>query len=746
MKKNEPNISPVKKRVFSIVLAFMPLLLILVLELFLRLFNYGGTLDLFITGPEKQISHYWMGNPNLGERYFFRQKTKPAPPKDLFLKQKPENGYRIFVLGGSSAAGFPYGYNVMFSRILNFQLSRIFPNKHIEVVNTAMSAVNTYTLLDLMDEILEQNPDALLIYAGHNEFYGAMGVGSQEKLATSPKIILAYLKLKRFRTFLLVRDIVGALQNSLSKVTTGSTRIDPSNTLMARIVKEQSIPYKSDLYEKGVSQFEHNLQAILQKAESAGVPVIISDLVSNIKDQPPFVSAAADSFPTAEHAYRIGKKLLQQGDYAEAETALYLAKDLDALRFRASEEMNDIIYKTAQKYHIPIVRMKERFKAKSGHGIIGNELILEHLHPNIQGYFIMADAFLQAMKENHFIAENWDESRIVPMEDYQQDWGLTEIDTVYADYSIAYLKGGWPFKPAIMPNRALENFHPQTRVDSVAIRVLTESNFSIVVGHVTLAEYYESKKQYDKAFREYKAAYYCIPFELEFYEGAVRNLLYLRRFAQALNILEISHRYGSTAFLDKWTGQLYVSQDKFAEALPYLERARVSLADDQQLLRHLLQCYQSVDDKARAAELSTLLQVTAPSHEAAEQQAPVLDEQKKGLLYNALAKKAAELLQQKQYVMAMPLLRQAHAIKQTPFTYKWIGMLSLSSRHLEDAVNYLQAAAELQPEDFELHYNLCIALIHLKRKAEAQSILIKMEALRPGFKDPQKLREKIAAL
>jgi len=73
-------------------------------------------------------------------------------------------------------------------------------------------------------------------------------------------------------------------------------------------------------------------------------------------------------------------------------------------------------------------------------------------------------------------------------------------------------------------------------------------------------------------------------------------------------------------------------------------------------------------------------------------------------------------------------------------------MLSLSSRHLEDAVNYLQAAAELQPEDFELHYNLCIALIHLKRKAEAQSILLKMEALRPGFKDPQKLREKIAAL
>ena len=163
MKERQSDLSPAKKRFFSTILLLIPLILLISIELALRVLDYGGNLDLFITGPEEQISHYWMGNPNLGERYFFRQNTKPAPPKDLFLKNKPENGYRIFVIGGSTAAGFPYGYNVMFSRILNFQLSSVFPDRHIEVINTAMSAVNTYTFLDILDEILEQQPDAILI-------------------------------------------------------------------------------------------------------------------------------------------------------------------------------------------------------------------------------------------------------------------------------------------------------------------------------------------------------------------------------------------------------------------------------------------------------------------------------------------------------------------------------------------------------------------------------------------------------
>jgi len=82
----------------------------------------------------------------------------------------------------------------MFSRILNQRLSDAFPEKQIEIVNTATAAINSYALLDFMDEILEKQPDAILIYAGHNEFYGALGVASTETLGKFRPLIKLYLK------------------------------------------------------------------------------------------------------------------------------------------------------------------------------------------------------------------------------------------------------------------------------------------------------------------------------------------------------------------------------------------------------------------------------------------------------------------------------------------------------------------------------------------------------------------------
>ena len=71
------------------------------------------------------------------KKYFQKDKVcKYVNANDLFLKEKPKNGYRIFVMGGSTAAGYPYGENLMFSRILNKSLSVTFPEKKIEVINT----------------------------------------------------------------------------------------------------------------------------------------------------------------------------------------------------------------------------------------------------------------------------------------------------------------------------------------------------------------------------------------------------------------------------------------------------------------------------------------------------------------------------------------------------------------------------------------------------------------------------------
>jgi hypothetical protein len=121
--------------------------------------------------------------------------------QDVFDAVKKPNAYRIFVLGESSAAGYPFSPLGSFSRYIRDRLKLLYPSSEIEVVNLSMTAINSYTLRDLFPGVLEQNPDLILIYTGHNEYYGALGVGSIESLGTSRTMINLLLYLKSIKLY-----------------------------------------------------------------------------------------------------------------------------------------------------------------------------------------------------------------------------------------------------------------------------------------------------------------------------------------------------------------------------------------------------------------------------------------------------------------------------------------------------------------------------------------------------------------
>ncbi len=589
--KQKKDTFPARRKFYFYLLTFLiPILFFLFLEIGLRIFHYGGNLDLFISAPG-EYSKYYMCNPNVGHRYFFMQSTVPDPPNDIFLKKKPQNGYRIFVLGGSTTAGYPYGNNVMFSRILYKILSDIFPQKTIEVINTAMSAVNSYTLLDFMDEILQKKPDALLIYAGHNEFYGALGAGSYESLGKFRWFVKIYLKLQRFKTFLLIRNIIGWLKKGLDKLFFGGTVSNPSATLMERMVAKQTIPLGSPIYQLGKHQFEGNLRDILTKAKKAGIPVILSELVCNVRDQKPFISVSTDTLPPAKKVYKQAKILEQEGKYEKAKRAYYRAKDLDALRFRATEEFNQIIHRLGEEFHVPVVPMKHYFEAASPHGLVGDNLMLDHLHPNLDGYFLMAEGFLDAMRKNGLIAAKWDSTRIQPMTYYKQTWGFTELDKAFSEVRIRILKGNWPFKPKNLPNRALIEYRPTTPAESLAVKIWVEADYNLERAHVQLAEYYEKQGKLLKAYQEYNALICATPFNVSPYLRASNLLIKMHKFKQALPLLLHSLDLEESAYAYKWIGQIYLNYGQVKESIPYLEKAKKLSPKDPQLLYNLSGAY-----------------------------------------------------------------------------------------------------------------------------------------------------------
>jgi hypothetical protein len=260
----QTTMSPTKRRIFFGIILSLPFLFFFLLEMGLRVFHYGGNLDLFISGPDR-YSNFLQCNSDIALRYFYSGSLIPNPPQNLFQKQKPSNGYRIFVLGESSVVGFPYGNNASFPKILERSLSKTFPEKQIEVVCVAMSAINSYALLDQIDEILQQSPDALLIYTGHNEYYGALGVGSVQTLGNMRWLVRTYLKLRSMKTFMLFRNCIGWTRTQLGKIIHGSDKNTASATLMEGIVGEQTIPYESALYEAGKNNSKKTWMSFYKK-------------------------------------------------------------------------------------------------------------------------------------------------------------------------------------------------------------------------------------------------------------------------------------------------------------------------------------------------------------------------------------------------------------------------------------------------------------------------------------------------
>ena len=159
-----------------------------------------------------------------------------------------------------------------FSRYIRKRLELNYPNNTIEVVNISLSAINTYTLLDLLPEVLTQKPDLILIYTGHNEYYGALGVGSMESLGTSRTVVKLILYLNKYKTIQLIRDILSSFLSALKDESVN----DEPGTLMSRMAQDQYINLNSDKYNLGLEQFEDNMRDIIQMIQAHNVPVTVS--------------------------------------------------------------------------------------------------------------------------------------------------------------------------------------------------------------------------------------------------------------------------------------------------------------------------------------------------------------------------------------------------------------------------------------------------------------------------------------
>lgn len=463
-----PALSRTRYAAFLAITLLVPVVLLLLVEGGLRLLRPDGGLPLFVTAPGTD-GRYLMANPLVARRYFAGESLPPRPAPEPFAAERPERGFRVFVLGESAAAGFPYPANGSFSRLLGDVLRDVLPGDSVEVVNLAIAATNSYTMQDLAAEVAAARPDLVLVYAGHNEYYGALGVGSAEGGGMArPALVRGYLRLLRLRTFLALRDGLARLAGGGGD---DAARSDSAASFMELLARDQQIPFDGDRYRAGLAQFEGNMERLVRRLRAADVPVFLASVASNERDLPPLASPANDVTGGAREVYESARAALAGGDSATARVGFVRARDLDVVRFRAPGALDSVVRAVATRTGATYVPVAEAFAAASPAGSPGAELFLEHVHPNSRGYSLIARTFYHAIERAGFLGRRASPERLRPWADYEAGRALTALDERIAHHAQQTLLARWPFVPSDEQRDYRGSYRPDGLADSLALLV-----------------------------------------------------------------------------------------------------------------------------------------------------------------------------------------------------------------------------------------------------------------------------------
>jgi len=407
--------------IFRLIAIFIvPIVFILCLEGGLRLFGVGHsvkfTADCSVDGQD-----YYCENDRFIEQ-FFPKKLARQPRSFAYPKTKPAKTFRIFVLGASAAQGDPepsYG----FSQILKVLLRERFPAINFEVINTAITAINSHVVLPIAKDVSQHQADMAIIYLGNNEVVGPFGAGTIfSPLAPNLTLIRAGLQLKATRIGQLINRLI-----SKTKPENPEQKWQGMEMFLDKQVRSDD-PALETVY----SHFQDNLFDIIQAFRDKDIPVVLSTVGSNLKDFPPLASqhnpllkkdellrwntayqlgielfdagkinAALSAFLQAEQIdasyadlqFYLGRVSLESGDLAEARKRFVQARDLDTLRFRVDSRINDVIRSVATQSSnngVFLVDAVKRLSEQSPQKIQGEELYYEHVHPTFHGNYLLA--------------------------------------------------------------------------------------------------------------------------------------------------------------------------------------------------------------------------------------------------------------------------------------------------------------------------------------------------------------------
>ncbi len=440
-----------RRRWFRLVALGLPIILLLVLELILHIVGYGYPTSFFLKvrqyGEEVLIE-----NPKFGWRFF--PPTIARAPLPLVLEpQKPAGTIRIFLLGESAAMGDPepaYGFGRQLQRMLQTR----HPLNHVEVVNVAMTAINSHVIREIAGDCVPRQGDLWLIYAGNNEVVGPFGAGTVfGPQAPSTAFVRATLAFKSSR-----------LGQWLSSLRSGGQ--DARSWQGMELFLNNQVSAEDPRLKRVYENFGQNLSAIIRQGQRAGAKILLSTVAVNLKDCPPFSSAhrpglSADALHNWQELFQKGRQAEAASDYTNALAAFQQAaqldsdfaelmfqratcelalgqapaaiadfsraRDLDTLRFRTDSCLNAIIRDVASARQVPLVDLEKENAVESNGQPPGQEPFYDHVHLNFHGNYLVAK-LLTTQVEKELFPSSSPAGPVLPEAEIAHQLAYTDFD------------------------------------------------------------------------------------------------------------------------------------------------------------------------------------------------------------------------------------------------------------------------------------------------------------------------------
>jgi tetratricopeptide (TPR) repeat protein len=375
---------------------------------------------IFVAG-KGDMADYYVTNPHFGA-YINKQS---------FLRVKPADVTRIFVVGGSAAYGFPCTEEYGFSGYIRRALDQAAPNR-FEIINAAGMSFGSHRVLDVLKDVTLYDPDLVIIYSGNNEYV------EQNVL---PEIKKPPAAIEKISSLLNQTDIYRALRLGLLKAAPGvfESRIkqDVTDIRSDPQVHRGNIGRSSHTDTSILANYRNNIGAMKELLIQRGIKGIFCTVPVDLggwlpqTNLPQFVDETAaarwmellelrdtafqkdDTALEAEYLQQIlentprdpgmlfnyGKVLWMLGRYEAAYQELVKAKDFDFRPIRALSSFNEVIRNTGDENNgIFLADLKSLVKEKYIQGQ-ARDIFLDYCHLTETGHKLVAAWLLPVLDQ-----------------------------------------------------------------------------------------------------------------------------------------------------------------------------------------------------------------------------------------------------------------------------------------------------------------------------------------------------------